>query len=71
MKDLQKSELTGTNFGYVDTILYCCSSVKIDDANFLFPNSERCKSSVQNSLLLRSPLYFNQYFVGSIKSIKS
>ena len=38
MKDLQTNELTGTSFGYVDTILYCCSSVKIDDENFLFPN---------------------------------
>ena len=43
MKDLQTTELTGTSFGYVDTILYCCSSVKSNDANFIFPNFERCK----------------------------
>ena len=38
MEDLQTTELTGTSFGYDDTILYCCSSVKNDAANF-----ERCK----------------------------
>ena len=43
MKDLQTTELTGTSFGYLDTILYCYSSVKVDDANFLFPSFERCK----------------------------
>ena len=43
MKDLQTTELAGTSFGYAGTILYCCRSVKIDDANFLFPNFERCK----------------------------
>ena len=43
MKNLQTTELIGTSFGYVDTILYCCSIAKIDDANFLFPNCERCK----------------------------
>ena len=43
MKDLQTTELTGTSFGYVDIILYCCSSVKIDDAIFLFLNFQRCK----------------------------
>ena len=43
MKDLQTTELAGTSFGYVVTILYCCRSVKIDDANVLFPNFERCK----------------------------
>ena len=42
MKDLRTTELTGTRFGYLDTILYCCSSVKIGDANFSFPNFERC-----------------------------
>ena len=41
MKDLQTTELTGTSFGYVETILYYRSSVKIDDADFLFPNFER------------------------------
>ena len=43
MKDLQITELTGTIFQYVDTNLLWCSSVKIDDAIFLFLNSERCK----------------------------
>ena len=43
MKDLQTTELTGTNIGYVDTNLYCSSSVKFDDTNFLFPNFEKCK----------------------------
>ena len=38
MKDLQTTELTGTetSFENIDTIFYCCSSVKIDDANFYF-----------------------------------
>ena len=40
MKDLQATDLTRTSFGYVDTILYCCSSLKTDDANVLFPNFE-------------------------------
>ena len=43
MKDLQTTELTGTSFGYFDTIWYCCSSVKIDDVSLLFPNFERYK----------------------------
>ena len=42
MKHLQTTEITGTSFGYIDAILCCCSSVKID-ANVLFPNTERCK----------------------------
>ena len=71
MKDLQTTELAGTSFGYVDTILHCRRSVKIDDANILFPNFERCNWTVENSLLLRSPFYLNQSFVGSRKSIKS
>ena len=36
MRHLQTTEATGTSFGYVDTILYCCSNVKIDDTNFYF-----------------------------------
>ena len=40
MEDLKTTELAGTGFGYVDTILHCCKSVKIDDTNFLFPNFE-------------------------------
>ena len=45
MKDLQITELAGTSFGYVGKILYCCRSVRIDDADFLFPNFERCFSN--------------------------
>ena len=71
MKDLQTTELARTSFGNVGTSLYCCRSVKIDHANCLFPNFERCKWSVQNNLLLRSPICFNQSFVGSRKSAKS
>ena len=46
MEDLRTTEVTGISFGYIDTILYCYSSVKIDDANVLFPSFERCKWSV-------------------------
>ena len=40
MKYLQATELTGIRFSNIDTILFYCSSVKIDDANLLFPNFE-------------------------------
>ena len=40
MSQLQVTELTGASFGFVDTFLYCCSSVKIDCAISLLPNFE-------------------------------
>ena len=43
MKVKQTTEMTGTNFGYADTILYCRNSVRIDDANFLLQNFKRSK----------------------------